>query len=545
MAVGSLALQGKHVFNTSTFNWSVSAGRARSLSGSGSAKYSWVGDKNISCNNQPGVSIYRPGWSAGCFGTGADNSEEPNNYKLKTFAPPTFGQSAQVNLQASASYSKMYRIGMRFGTFELGGKIRNAHKFDDTYDETFTPNGKTLISSHPEWASDFTDPNYYDKTYPMGHVTDYSKVRSYVDNNATLFTMSGGPGVNSNNYDLVERIPAGYVMNTIELASRVRLVTGVRIEATHVDTLSYDSSLVVPPTTLTFKAGGDYIDVLPSGSLRFAVDKNSDLRLVFGRGLARPDPQDLTAAVGQPDTSQTPETISIGNPNLKAEHGNNYDILYERNLNHAGLIQAGYFYKDLSDPITTVQTRPTTGPFAGFLVTEPGNAGSGHVQGIELAYQQRMAYLPGVMSGAGLSTNYSYTTSQANGIPGRSDSPRLLRQAPNSWNISPTYDTKKFSMRVGMTFDDAMIYAYQWTDGADPVGGIKGPLGDNYLYAHYQFDTQASYKLPFGFQVYAYGLNLNNEVFGFYNGSTQYVVQREYYHPTYAGGIRWTSSREK
>ena len=319
----------------------------------------------------------------------------------------------------------------------------------------------------------------------------------------------------------------------------------MRIEATHVDTLSYDSSLVVPPTTLTFKAGGDYIDVLPSGSLRFAVDKNSDLRLVFGRGLARPDPQDLTAAVGQPDTSQTPETISIGNPNLKAEHGNNYDILYERNLNHAGLIQAGYFYKDLSDPITTVQTRPTTGPFAGFLVTEPGNAGSGHVQGIELAYQQRMAYLPGVMSGAGLSTNYSYTTSQANGIPGRSDSPRLLRQAPNSWNISPTYDTKKFSMRVGMTFDDAMIYAYQWTDGADPVGGIKGPLGDNYLYAHYQFDTQASYKLPFGFQVYAYGLNLNNEVFGFYNGSTQYVVQREYYHPTYAGGIRWTSSREK
>jgi len=48
-----------------------------------------------------------------------------------------------------------------------------------------------------------------------------------------------------------------------------------------------------------------------------------------------------------------------------------------------------------------------------------------------------------------------------------------------------------------------------------------------------------------GFQVYAYGLNLNNEVFGFYNGSTQYVVQREYYHPTYAGGIRWTSGREK
>jgi hypothetical protein len=75
--------------------------------------------------------------------------------------------------------------------------------------------------------------------------------------------------------------------------------------------------------------------------------------------------------------------------------------------------------------------------------------------------------------------------------------------------------------------------------------GVRGPSGDNYLYAHYQFDTQASYRLPMGFEVYAYGLNLNNEVFGFYNGSEQYVVQREYYHPTYAGGLRWNLTRER
>jgi len=544
MAVLSVALQGKHVFNATTVNWSLSVGRARSLSGSGSAKFSWVGDSEIACNNVPGVSVYRPGWSAGCFGSGADNAVDRNNYKLKSFAPPTFGQSVQLNLQASGSYSRLYHFGSHFGTFELGGKIRNAHKFDDTYNETFKPKGTTLVATHPEWASNFTDPNYYDKTYHFGPVTDYSKVRSYVNGNSGLFTMSGGPGVNSNNFDLIERIPAGYVMNTIELASRVRLVTGLRFEATHVNTLSYDSSLLTPPTTLTFKAGGDYLDVLPSASLRFAVDKDSDLRLVFGRGLARPNPQDLSAAVGQPDVSVNPPTISLGNPNLKAEHGNNYDILYERNLSPLGLIQVGYFYKDLTDPITTVLTNPTSGPFAGYKVTQPGNAGSAHVQGVEFGYQQQWRFLPGALRGAGLSANYSYTASQAKGIPGRSDSPALLRQAPNSWNISPTFDTRHFSMRAGMTFDDKMIYAYQWADGADSVG-IHGPVGDNYLYPHYQFDTQASYKLPLGFEVYAYGLNLNNEVFGFYNGSPQYVVQREYYHPTYAGGLRWNSKHEK
>ncbi len=565
MAILSIALQGKHVFNASTVSWSASVGRSRSLSGSGSAKYSWVGDPDIACSNVPGVSDNRPGWSSGCFGTGTDNSEDPNNYKLKSFAPPTFGQSVQLNLQASASYSRLYHFGTHFGTFELGGKIRNAHKFDDTYDESFKPNGTTLVSAHPEWDSNFTDPNYYDKTYHFGPVTDYSKVQSYVNGNSSLFTMSGGPGVNANNYDLIERIPAGYAMNTIELASRVRLVAGIRFEATHVDTTSFDENT----GDLTFKAGGDYLDVLPSASLRFALDKESDLRLVFGRGLARPDPQEISAAVGQPDITTTPATVSIGNPNLKAEHGNNYDILYERNLSHLGLIQAGYFYKDLSDPIVTRRTLTSNyqyNPGAPTLVSEPVNAGSAHVQGIEIAYQQRLSYLPGVLRGFGLSANYSYTASQASDVdPLRTDSPALLRQAPNSWNFSPTFDTKRFSMRVGMTFDDKMIYAYQYEDlayayddsgnpivvngkqqtVANPqVNGTAGPAGDNYLYSHFQFDTQASYALPAGFQVYAYGLNLNNEVFGFYNGSPQYVVQREYYHPTYAGGIRWTSRHE-
>ena len=99
-------------------------------------------------------------------------------------------------------------------------------------------------------------------------------------------------------------------------------------------------------------------------------------------------------------------------------------------------------------------------------------------------------------------------------------------------------------MRIGMTYDDAMVYQYNWSDGADSIGP-KGPVGDIYLYSHYQFDTQASYHLPGGFEVYGYGLNLNNEVFGFFNGSPQYVLQREYYHPTYAGGIRWNLTHER
>jgi len=555
MAIGNLVAGGKHVFSGSWFAWDVAAGRSRSEGGSGSAKYKWTGDKAIAdnCYNEPGTSIYRPGWSAGCFGTGADNAVDSGNYALSGFALPTNGLSAQVNLTGSAAFAKNYHAGSHFGTLEFGGKIRNGHKFDDTYQKIagFAVSGNIPVSANPEWDSNFTDPNYYDKTYHIGPVTDFSKVRSWALANLPIVV---DPSTIAANYDFIERVTAGYVMNTIDLSSRLRLVAGVRFEATHLSTLSVNSvtdpTLTDPVTgnsvitnTYNVHGGGDYLDVLPSASLRIALDKDSKLRLVYGRGIARPNPQDMAQAVAI-DYTQTPTAVSLGNLNLKAEHGDDFDVLYERYLRPIGLIQAGYFYKYLTDPIVPTLTIPTTGIYAGDKVTQSLNAGSAHVQGLEVGFQQHLSYLPGPMHFLGLSANYSYTQSSTSGLPGRSDHPALLRQAPNTWNISPTFDTKKFSMRVGMTYNGAMIYQYQWTDGADSVG-VKGPSGDNYLYSHYQIDVQGTYKVTRSLQVYAYGLNLNNEVFGFYNGSPQYVVQREYYKPTYAGGIRYNFTRDR
>ena len=52
-------------------------------------------------------------------------------------------------------------------------------------------------------------------------------------------------------------------------------------------------------------------------------------------------------------------------------------------------------------------------------------------------------------------------------------------------------------------------------------------------------------RLYRGLKLQLDGLNLNNEVFGFYNGSPQYMTQREYYKPTYSATLTWTSGREK
>src|SRR5262249_24485728 len=136
--------------------------------------------------------------------------------------------------------------------------------------------------------------------------------------------------------------------------------------------------------------------------------------------------------------------------------------LLEQYLAPFGLIQAGYFYKHLTDPIIATQTRPTSGPYAGYLVSQPGNAGSASLQGFEVAYQHHLGFLPGAFQGLGRSATYSFTTSEARGLPLRTDVPSLLRQAPHTWNVSPTYDRGPMSLRVGISYNGANIYAYQY-----------------------------------------------------------------------------------
>jgi len=74
MAIGSLVLQGKHLFGANAVLWNASVARSRSLGGSGGASYQWMGDPDAQCVNVPGVSVNRPGWAGTrrCFpGAGA------------------------------------------------------------------------------------------------------------------------------------------------------------------------------------------------------------------------------------------------------------------------------------------------------------------------------------------------------------------------------------------------------------------------------------------------------------------------------------------
>jgi TonB-dependent receptor len=577
--VASLSVGANHVFGTSLINWQFAVGRAsmKNPIGGGESHTFFnyfppgtdpiVNPPTSNCQYLPSATTnpYYPQFSPACF----SEAYNPANMKLNVIQASDNGQAAQLNLEGTISYAKNYHIGSHTSTFETGFYIRNAHKFDDSFEVDYTPNDVTAIPA-TQFVTNFHNSNYYGGHYQYGPGVSWEAVNAYLAANPSQFSASTGNFPNSNNFDLVERVTAGYIMDSIDF-SRFRIKAGVRFEGTQDDTASFD------PNTggLTFRGHGSYIDVLPSVSLRMRLDSqnNSALRFVYARGLSRPDPVFLTTATSV-DNSTTPPTVTIGNPALIPEHGNNFDVLYERYLTPLGSIQAGFFYKRLTDPIVTLLTGPGALPqcppsTTPCYISEAANSGTAHIAGFEIAFQQHLSYLPGLLSGLGISANYSYATSQANNVNpgGRIDNPALLRQAPNTWNISPTYDRGRLSLRVGMAYNEANIFSYFYAAclNGEPVNssgvcqtnpntppkptpepfGVHGPLGDVYLYSHFQVDAQASVYLGKGLSFIASGLNLNNEVFGFYQGSTQFPIQREFYKPTYSFGFRWELGREK
>ena len=462
--------------------------------------------------------------------------------------------TAELSLQGAASVARRYTAGSYLGTFELGFKIRNSHKDNLSNNPYWNAPSSTLALS--QVLGTFTNPNYYDKSYPLGPLSDYDKILKLVYSNFSAFTFD--PSTNHLNndaadYNGTERVTAGYLMNSISFG-KSRVLTGVRFEATNE---TYTANQVNAPggawhDTTPVSGSGTYLNVLPSVQWQYMLTSNTNIRTSYDMAISRPNFSDLVPSQ-QVDRNASPQTLVRGNPELKATSAHNFDVLVEHFFQPLGILQAGFFYKRLSNPIyPTTSTLPHSDPnFPDFQVQESINGPNAHITGFEAAWEQRLSFLPGLLNGLGVAANYSYTTSQVsfptgfNG--GRTDHPALQRQAPNTWNLGATYDKGRFSMRFGVSHNDTNIYFYNYqTAGSDndPILGLKGPTGDIYLYAHTQYDIQGSYRMYKGLQLVVSGLNLSNEVFGFYQGSPIYPVQREFYKPSVIFGMRWSSGVE-
>jgi len=574
--IADLILGGDHSAGKWSLNWEGSVARSEMknpINGGEAINSFAVKTTTLPDPNNPGGYLPALETPSNCQYTGAPDPHLPQFnsacfsevydtglYTLQSISDTLHGKASQLNLQGSISAGRSYMLHGHVGLLQFGGWFSNAHKFDNSYEYDYTPQSLVNYQNDPttqynndsgigmtQFVDNFHNDNYYNGAYPYGHGISWEATNKYLEGHPGAFVMTTTRGGNPNNFDLVEKIPAGFIMNTLDWGG-FSLVAGLRFEGTLDTTYSYDTAPTA--TSEWLKGTNSYANLLPSASLQIKLDNQSDIRLAYGRGISRPDPQWLTAS-RQEDASTFPPTITVGNPELVPEHANDVDVLYEHFLQPIGMIRAGFFYKNLSDPIVQEQTGPGPDPICtaanlqNCYVVTSRNAGSAYISGLEFSFEQHFTYLPGLLSGTGLIANYSWATSQASDVnPGqRSDKPALLRQAPNTWNIMPSYDRGRFSLAGGFEYNGANIYQYNYADGTP--GGVKGPGGDIYLFPDLEITAQASYRIGSQWTVLFDGSKLNNEVFGFYQGSPQYFIQREYYQPTYSFGVRWDMSHER
>jgi TonB-dependent receptor len=345
--------------------------------------------------------------------------------------------------------------------------------------------------------------------------TTPGEVKNFVRDRGSQLESERNREADSEDFDLNERVIGGYVMTELNLTESFMILPGIRYEYTDFesDGFEWDSETetISPRST-----DNSYGNIFPHLHLRYRLGNQTNLRAAYSSAIARPNYFSLI-----PYRVRDDEDLAIGNPDLDPTTSNNLDLLFEHYDARIGVISAGAFYKNITDPIFVFVEENSLGGDT----EQPRNGESADILGLELAIQQQLRFLPGALGGLGLYANYTFTDSEGTLPGGRTAA--LAGQANHAFNLALSYERAGFSGQVGFNFRDSYV---------DEYGDEEAE--DIYVGSRHQIDFSASYDLPGKGTIYAELLNLTNQPFVLYEGFEERERQREYYKPWGTIGIR-------
>jgi len=177
--------------------------------------------------------------------------------------------------------------------------------------------------------------------------------------------------------------------------------------------------------TQPLAASHSFNEVLPSLNAKVRLDDDMFLRLGISQSISYPDMGLLRDYQGVSLATAPNEDIqwvtaagSTGNPYLKPVKAENFDLSYEWYFADVGSFTVAAFYKNLHGVITSALTQQdltNNGVTMPVFALRPANAAStGHVDGLEFAYNQFMTFLPDPFDGLGI--NLTYTFAESGGV---------------------------------------------------------------------------------------------------------------------------------
>ena len=208
------------------------------------------------------------------------------------------GLDAELDLAAQTSYAKNYT--MQWPLRRLRGRVQNQQRpqelgLDGKRLRQLSTSGATAAPLMTQLLDSFNNTDYFNGTYfggQYGQVSNFTSAENYTLNNLgnldDSYKTAGDTYPNLFHY--VERITAGYLMNTIDFG-KLHVQTGLRIEGTQMMTFGYNltflgkSSTTMPvcsgtTTTNCYSFTGvnnnpSYVDLLPSVQARYSLTPNS------------------------------------------------------------------------------------------------------------------------------------------------------------------------------------------------------------------------------------------------------------------------------
>jgi iron complex outermembrane recepter protein len=324
-----------------------------------------------------------------------------------------------------------------------------------------------------------------------------------------------------------ERSQAGYVrLDFANGDNRLSGNVGVRLVHTQEASSGY---VPTPDATLVYGLFGggnslsytdaalqaqthDYTYVLPSLNARYQVSNNFLVRIALARVMQRPD-MNLLAAASSPNAPANPPpggtwlgTLAEGNPNLKPYLSDQADLSLEYYFGKRNVLAAAFFVKDVKNLVltsyydenaeVTLAGQNTTQEIT-LSVSQPVNASSTTIKGIEAAYQQAFDFLPGPLKHLGFQANWTHIWYGNVLLNENSPAVPLTGISKDTFNLGGYYDDGHFSLNVGYN------YRSRWVQ--DPIGNF----GDGtYTEGYGQLDLAANYQITKHISVNAWAINL-------------------------------------
>ncbi len=330
------------------------------------------------------------------------------------------------------------------------------------------------------------------------------------------------------NFHAKESITSAYLRYDQRLYNRVDMILGLRMERTvsnyKANKWNEDEEVITPIEGNS----GNYTNFLPGVIAKWDVTDNFKLKAAWSNTLARPKYTDLTP---RQSISFENDEISIGNPDLKPTQSMNFDLMMEYYNNGNGLLSAGIFYKNISDFIVDVRHANYTYMNRVWKTfTQPINGGDANLLGVEVALQQNLYFLPGILRNFNIYSNYTYNHSSVKNFnyEGRENEKLSLPGTPkHTFNAALGFDNRKFSARLSYNFASQFI---------DELG--TEAFKDRYYDAVSYLDFNTNLRIGKYVNVFANVNNILNQPLRYYQGSKEYSMQMEFYNFRFDAGVK-------